>query len=1638
MSTDFADIKNLSVEIGQSTYVELISVKSRQEIAIRSATPNVEAALNSLAFGRKLDYVAPVREQTFVSTARTETTSSQKYSLKSAKASDHRSERISSEFRSLMNNPTPYDIPICSTGPVTCDAPATPCPIDFGVCLDDTGSMRDVIALIRASVDTIADYFQIISGGNYRMGLITFKDCPTTPRVRFPTTGTCGNIAEFKAALSTVTAFGGEGAPEAGDVALRECVDGTAFGPWRDDPDVIKVILYITDNAAAGCNDIYEPADSQSLRDIATAAASCDIKIMTAATPARHSSVVPDLTAVANITGGIFVHTTSTGVGLAELLYSYIFSLCGASTPTPECLGGTDVIINGKFDINVAGWEQFGASHPSGPALSWNASKMAMELYLGTARQTVTGLIPGDLVTLFFDYSGGPSSGILTYGFVSGTSTTVAVPAGAGWTRLSLNMTIPESGIVTVSFTSTARIFIDNVKLCVVPVTDCGPGTRNLALNPNFANGVQFWTDDSDEQLSPLNDTRWWDSGNDALIISLTGASEVRQTINDLTVGRSMTFGFTLLAHEPETIDDIELVYGILDGSGNLIAEASIKNADIESFPHFITQQFIATSSIKIFFRTGSISGVARIRDVLVCDLTGVCQPGYERVSFTDFQTNRNGWIGGTFTSGILQLNEGNQLSQTFPGLEQGSILQISFGLLDSGGVVVEMSSGSAVDQFTTDDAPGIYSFSTTVQETGLVHITIRPQGATVRLDNILICKSAPPACDGSISAISAHIRWNGTPRRPMNIFNMFARITLRDPVDPLLKTVSNLIPINDGHLGVESPLSCGTGSTCDFWKQQGNGGFPENPVTKTNLSPSSIKTINAGSFNSVASRVNWLWAIPANPNGAVQDALVVTFNPASVGKVVESVELLYLANQVVPSTIASAEVCSGPFICSPDPADEFEIVLKYRNSRGFSREFSATVPRNNLYPQQENFLIGNPWDTITSLGNGLKGSSARWESAIFYLDTTAGTGLDQCTVPLNLVTSGSGDLNFGKFGISGSGSFYDPCDAEVIVEEITRGVRNNEVQSITLPSPAGGTWDLTVIIKGVLETATIPWNATADVLQIRIGRLTNVGHGNVSVAGSGTIDDPYHVEFIGELAGMNLPLMIADGSGLTGTSPGAVETIQDATKNERQTISVAAGTLDDLIVEFNGATSIPIIYNWSLDQKQSAIEGISTVGAGNVAVSGRTTDRENPYVGDLFLDFIGTFAGDNVPEAVVEPTPNYSITTNWNGGAGVNEKQRIRILASSGTFTIKIYNPEDPANLDYFITAPIPYNATADQLKEAIIESGYVTDEIIVEKSPENPSQPSLHEWLIEFAGAETATPFEQMEIDVSGLRGGDITVNNVSEGGSINEKQRITIKNANGGFFRLHVNINDVSEQSQRIVWDTTAQGLQQVLEFHSEIQVGDVAVVQNGNGPDPDVVARFTVTFKRFGDVPLMIPEFGRTLLCNPILLSPVPPPPYNYPLPQECDLEDLSCQSGPLLSRPCPGDEPLPDELCCDEFSIRSSANVSIGFTIQRDLFDPNKKTTPYNGTPRRMTVKDIAKIKGHNVANFTPYLRNFQTGRLVETTYSKELETGLSVILIEKSFDTVNGRARIQSHLASHREILPTRMVWPTEIIPASN
>lgn len=92
-------------------------------------------------------------------------------------------------------------------------------------------------------------------------------------------------------------------------------------------------------------------------------------------------------------------------------------------------------------------------------------------------------------------------------------------------------------------------------------------------------------------------------------------------------------------------------------------------------------------------------------------------------------------------------------------------------------------------------------------------------------------------------------------------------------------------------------------------------------------------------------------------------------------------------------------------------------------------------------------------------------------------------------------------------------------------------------VQTVTVFGATGGTFTLTL---GPSTTDPLPFDASAAAIQAALTALAAIGPGNVSVAGV----NPWAVKFIARLGTQPIPLMRADGSGLTGGTVAVVTTV--------------------------------------------------------------------------------------------------------------------------------------------------------------------------------------------------------------------------------------------------------------------------------------------------------------------------------------------------------------------------------------------------------------------------------------------------------------------------------------------------------------
>jgi hypothetical protein len=204
------------------------------------------------------------------------------------------------------------------SGPPAAAAPVEECgPMDVALVLDTTNSMNKGMDDIQASIGSITSTIEAASGGDYRIGLITFEN-----DIEVHAPFAAGNKAAIDALVPTLSGqSGGLKNPEASDEAVHTAVRNLAGGPGRPDQTgdfsvpwrshAAKAVVLVTDAVPGGFDDLHGPEDVANADAAAQAAFDRGIKIH-----AVFPFTLVDTEAVRTITknyatqtGGTFVET---------------------------------------------------------------------------------------------------------------------------------------------------------------------------------------------------------------------------------------------------------------------------------------------------------------------------------------------------------------------------------------------------------------------------------------------------------------------------------------------------------------------------------------------------------------------------------------------------------------------------------------------------------------------------------------------------------------------------------------------------------------------------------------------------------------------------------------------------------------------------------------------------------------------------------------------------------------------------------------------------------------------------------------------------------------------------------------------------------------------------------------------------------------------------------------------------------------------------------------------------------------------------------------------------------------------------------------------------------------------------------
>jgi hypothetical protein len=384
---------------------------------------------------------------------------------------------------------------------------------------------------------------------------------------------------------------------------------------------------------------------------------------------------------------------------------------------------------------------------------------------------------------------------------------------------------------------------------------------------------------------------------------------------------------------------------------------------------------------------------------------------------------------------------------------------------------------------------------------------------------------------------------------------------------------------------------------------------------------------------------------------------------------------------------------------------------------------------------------------------------------------------------------------------------------ASITVTEVTTGGPANEIQDVVCPDYVPSFNLEFTNHLGQTDSGGFLRSWSAAQFQNGLEALSSIGEGSASVTLVAT--GHWRVEFIGELAGVNQSsLSVLSGAPVTITTIQAGSTTGT---NEVQRYVVRGATGGTYTLSFRGQTTSALTHDDSVADIDTALEALSTIGAGNVSVAALSDDTGYAYS----VTFQGDLANEDVP-LLTAATGSLTggtvyVSTTQTAIAGVNEIQGVTLYGApaGGTFTL---------TFDGQTTGALTYDESAADVETAL-EALSNIDAVTV-------SGPDGGPWLIVFLGTNAATDVLQMTGDGSSLSGADVSISVVqAAAASVDEVQTISLTGSpTGGTFTLTYS----AQTTSAIAYDAPSAVIQDELEGLSNIDPGEALVAGSAGGP------------------------------------------------------------------------------------------------------------------------------------------------------------------------------------------------------------
>jgi trimeric autotransporter adhesin len=213
--------------------------------------------------------------------------------------------------------------------------------------------------------------------------------------------------------------------------------------------------------------------------------------------------------------------------------------------------------------------------------------------------------------------------------------------------------------------------------------------------------------------------------------------------------------------------------------------------------------------------------------------------------------------------------------------------------------------------------------------------------------------------------------------------------------------------------------------------------------------------------------------------------------------------------------------------------------------------------------------------------------------------------------------------MSIGTMELTKAGA---PVDG--VNELLTLFSGKNTKQSVAITgTPTGGTFTLT--FNGH-TTGDIAYNADAAAVKAALVALDDFVTGDINATGGSLPGAAVVLEFQAayaatEMGGTDVPLLTADGTGLTGGTAPAVEVTQTQGNPSGGTFTLSLG----------GQTTAALDHDISPTDLQTALEGLSTIGTGNVTCNGAAALFEEEQT----ITFVGDLGGLDVDALTADDT---------------------------------------------------------------------------------------------------------------------------------------------------------------------------------------------------------------------------------------------------------------------------------------------------------------------------------------------------------------------------------------------------------------